>query len=112
MNSTAAPSARRVAITSNSRLTSTAVSAAVGSSITKIRALNEMALAISTICWSATDRPRAARRGSMATPRRANAAAACVYIFARVDAPAAARGCRPRKMFSATVRSGNSVGSW
>ena len=31
---------------------------------------------------------------------------------AEVDAPEPLRGCTPMKMFSATVRSGNSVGSW
>ena len=59
MNSTAAPSARSARTTSNSRATSAADSAAVGSSITMTRASSESALAISTICWSAMDSPRA-----------------------------------------------------
>ena len=63
-------SARSVRTTSNSRSTSMPVSAAVGSSMTITVASNEIALAISTICWSATDRPRAGRVGSRATPRR------------------------------------------
>ncbi len=50
MNSTAAPWSRRVAITANSRLTSTLVNAAVGSSMTSTRALRDNAFAISTIC--------------------------------------------------------------
>jgi hypothetical protein len=112
MNSTAAPWPRNVRTTSNSRSTSTEVSAAVGSSITNSRALNEMAFAISTICWSATDRPRAGRRGSIVTPSRAKTAAASRYIRRWSIRRPDASGCRPRKMFSATVRSGNSVGSW
>ena len=60
MNSTAAPRPRAAcATTSNSRSTSTPDSAAVGSSITMTRASSDSALAISTICWSAMDSPRA-----------------------------------------------------
>ena len=44
MNSTAAPCSRSVRMTSNSRSTSTEVSAAVGSSMTITWALNEMRL--------------------------------------------------------------------
>ena len=72
MNMTAAPSLRRVATTSKSRWTSTSVRAAVGSSMMMILALKEIALAISTICWSATDSPRATRFGDICTPRRSN----------------------------------------
>ena len=70
MNSTAAPWERRVVITSKRRSTSALESAAVGSSITITRALKDSALAISTICWSATDSPRASVVMSMRTPRR------------------------------------------
>ncbi len=112
MNSTAAPWARRVRITSNSRSTSTVVRAAVGSSMTSTRALNDSALAISTICWSATDRPRATRAGSRATPSRVNSSVAARFIAARSMRRPVPVGWRPMKMFSATLRSGNSVGSW
>jgi len=43
----------------------------VGSSITITRASRDRAFAISTICWSAMDSPRAGRSGSIATPSRA-----------------------------------------
>ena len=68
------------ATTSNSRPTSAADSAAVGSSITITRASSDSALAISTTCWSAMDSPRAIRAGSSGTPSRANIAAASVRI--------------------------------
>ena len=112
MNSTAAPAARSVRTTSNSRATSAADSAAVGSSITMTRASSESALAISTICWSAMDSPRAIRPGSSCTPSRSNRAAACARMARRSMRRAATSGWRPMKMFSATVRSGNRVGSW
>ena len=112
MNSTAAPCLRSVRMTSNSRSTSTLVSAAVGSSMTSTLALNDSALAISTICWSATDRPRARRAGSSATPSRAKTSGRLAFIAERSMRRPPPSGWRPMKMFSATVRSGNSVGSW
>ena len=112
MNSTAASSARSARTTSKRRSTSTDVSAAVGSSITMTLALNEMALAISTICWSATERPRAGRAGSSSTPSRVNTALASARIWARSMTRPAPTGWRPMKMFSATLRSGKRVGSW
>jgi len=60
----AAPTARRARTTSNNRATSAADRGAVGSSITITRASTNSALAISTICWSAMDRPRQIRPGS------------------------------------------------
>ena len=112
MNSTAVPPARSALITSNSRATSTADSAAVGSSITMTRASSDRALAISTSCWSAMDSPRAMRPGSIRTPSRANSASASVVISRPSMRRPRRSGWRPMKMFSATDRSGNSVGSW
>ena len=113
MNSTAVPAARSVRTTSKSRSTSAAESAAVGSSITMTRAsTSEMALPISTTCWSAMDSPRAIRAGSSWTPSRANIAAASVRIARRSMRRPEPSGWRPMNMFSATVRSGNRAGSW
>ena len=112
MNSTAAPPERSVQTTSNSRATSVADSAAVGSSITITRASSDSALAISTICWSAMDSPRLMRPGSSLTPSRANRAADSACIRRRSIRRPASSGWRPMKMFSATLRSGKSVGSW
>ena len=83
MKTRARPSSRRLRATANSRSTSTPLRAAVGSSITRRLASSEIAFAISMICWSAMERPRAGRRGSMATPSRANSAVASAYIAAR-----------------------------
>jgi hypothetical protein len=112
MNMTAAPSSRSERATENSRSTSTPDSAAVGSSITRIRASAESALAISTICWSAIESPRAGRSGSTCTPSRVKRATACSRIAVRSMLCRTPSGCRPIEMFSATDRSGNSVGSW
>src|SRR5215469_16221282 len=112
MNSTAAPWSRSVRITSKSRPVSAADSAAVGSSITITRASRDSALPISTTCWSAMDRPRAIRAGSSGTPSRLKIAAASPRIARRSIRRPDRSGWRPMNMFSATVRSGNSVGSW
>ncbi len=112
MKSTAAPSRRSARMTSKSRSTSTVVRAAVGSSMTRTFAWADRALAISTICWSATDSPRAVRCGSSATPSRVKISPALRFIAGRSMRRPARSGCRPMKMFSATVRSGNRVGSW
>ena len=87
MNSTAVPDALSARTTSNSRSTSAAESAAVGSSITMTRASSEIALPISTTCWSAMDSPRAIRAGSSWTPSRAKIAAASVAHGPPVDPP-------------------------
>ena len=111
MKSTAAPAARSVATTPNSRSTSIAESAAVGSSMTITRASSDSAFAISTICCSAIERPRATRPGSSGTPSCSNSAAAAAFIRARSILLPDDSGWRPTKMFSATVRSGNWIGS-
>ena len=95
MNRTAAPPSRRVAITSNNRATSTEVRAAVGSSITSTLASVDNAFAISTICWSATDRPRAWRSGSRITPSRAKISAAARFIELRSIRRPLRTGWRP-----------------
>ncbi len=111
MNSTAAPRWVRPLITAKRRAASTPESAAVGSSITKTFARRERAFAISTSCWSAMDRPRAGRPGSMATPSRAKRRSAASFMASRSMRPNLPVGWRPMKMFSATGRSGKRVGS-
>ena len=88
MNRTATPDSRSVAATPNRRSTSTADSAAVGSSITITRASSESAFAISTSCCSAIESPRAIRSGSS---RHAEALEDRVRLRAHgaaIDAPA------------------------
>ena len=111
MNTTAVPCSRRLSATPNSRATSAADSAAVGSSITTTRASSDKALAISTSCCSAIDRPPAIRPGSSATPRRANSSRAWRCIARWSMRRPRASGWWGMKTFSATDRSGNSVGS-
>src|SRR5436309_1225048 len=76
------------------------------------RAFVVSAFAISTSCWSAIERPRASRSGSIRTPSCSKTPAAS----RRIRLPSIRRkrlsGCVPTKMFSATLRSGKSVGSW
>ena len=65
MNSTAAPVlAQRADDARRAARPRCPESAAVGSSMIRTRASKDSALAISTICWSAIDRPRAGRSGS------------------------------------------------
>ncbi len=112
MKSTAAPSERSVSITSKRRSTSALERAAVGSSMTITRALNESAFAISTICWSATDSPRAKVETSRCTPRRSRTSFTTSFIEFQLMRLHERRGWRPMKTFSATEISGKSVGSW
>ena len=91
MNSTAAPSARSVSATLNNRSTSTGESAAVGSSMISTFASLDSALAISTSCCSAIDRPRASRSGSIRTPSRSKISVTSPVHGPVVDAPAAAQ---------------------
>ena len=102
------PRSRRTAAS-----TSAADSAAVGSSITMTRALQRERLGRSRRPagrrWTARGRAgpgRAARRGA-----RRSLAASCASRRQSIRRPGRS-GWRPMKMFSATVRSGNSVGSW
>ena len=58
------------------------------------------------------DRPRAIRPGSSGTPSRVKISAASARIaWVSIRRPERS-GWRPMNMFSATVRSGKSVGSW
>src|SRR5215207_5113687 len=74
MKRIAAPSSRSALTTVNSRSTSGPERAAVGSSMISTRASKLSALAISTICWSAIDRPLTGCSGSSRTPRRSSSA--------------------------------------
>src|SRR5436305_1277015 len=112
MKSTAAPRARSVSTTPKSRSTSVCVSAAVGSSITITRASDESAFAISTICWSAIESPRAMRSGSSLTPSCSKSSSTSRRMRRRSMRRPLRSGGAPMKTFSATVRSGKSVGSW
>ena len=112
MKTTAAPSARSVSTTVNRRSASTGDSAAVGSSMIRTRASRVSALAISTSCCSAIDRPRAMRSGSIATPRRLKISSTWRSIARASMRRPLRSGWRPMNTFSATDRSGNSVGSW
>ena len=92
MKTSARPSSRRLRATWNRRSTSTPLRAAVGSSMMRRLASSEMALAISMICWSAIERPRAGRRGSRSTPSRSKSALRLGVHRGPVDpAPAAQR---------------------
>ncbi len=111
-NRIALPRARSVSTMRNSCSTSVVVSAAVGSSITITRAFAVSAFAISTSCWSAIESPRARRSGSILTPSCWKTAAASRRMRRASMRRNRFSGCIPTKMFSATLRSGKSVGSW
>ena len=111
-NRTALPRARSVSTMRNKRSTSVLASAAVGSSITITRAFAVNAFAISTSCWSAIESPRARRSGSSRTPSCSKTPAASRRIRRASMRRKRLSGCTPTKMFSATLRSGKSVGSW
>ena len=112
MNSTPAPCSRSVRTTENSRSTSGPESAAVGSSMIRTRASKLSAFAISTICWSAIERPRTGRSASRRTPRRSSSSLTWRCIAPRSIRLSPRSGWKPMTTFSATLRSGNSVGSW
>ena len=112
MKSTAAPPSCSARTTANSRSTSGPDSAAVGSSMISTRASKLSALAISTICWSAIERPRTGRSASSLTPRRSSSPWTWSCRARRSIRRALDNGWRPIMTFSATDRSGNSVGSW
>ena len=104
MNSTATPLAVRWRTCRKSWVTSWAESAAVGSSMMSTRTSREMALAISTACWAATDSPLARLRTSRWTSSRARMVSASRYI--RPHRTMTPRSRWLMKMFSATLRSG------
>ena len=86
MNSTAAPCPCRVRTTANSRSTSGPESAAVGSSMIRTWASKLSALAISTICWSAIDRPRTGRSDAQLDPEPVEQALHLAVHRAAIDA--------------------------
>ena len=88
----AQPWSRRARTTPKRRATSLPVRAAVGSSMIRTRASKESALAVSTSCWSAMDRPRAGRSGSRSTARRVKSVTGGRVHGAVVDAPQGAAG--------------------
>ena len=100
-------------MTRNSRSTSTSVSAAVGSSMISTRAFERERLGdLDDLLVG--DRQAAGQPGRVehhAEPREDLGRVAVHGAADRSGAPSG-RGWRPMKMFSATVRSGNSVGSW
>src|SRR4051795_6030186 len=112
MNSTDAACSWSARTTVNSRSTSGPERAAVGSSMISTRASRLSALAISTICWSAIERPRTGRSGSRRTPRRSSRPLTWLCIAPRSMRLRPFSGWKPMTTFSATLRSGNSVGSW
>ncbi len=105
------PSSRRVRTIAKSFSTSSEVRTAVGSSMISTRASRLSALAISTICRRAMPSSRTRARGDTFTPTRFSRTSASASIRLRSIIPKR-RGCRPRKMFSATVRSGTRLNSW
>ncbi|CAM5470810.1 hypothetical protein SGRIM128S_03458 [Streptomyces griseomycini] len=111
MNTMPTPSSRSLRTMANSFSTSSEVSTAVGSSMISTRASRLRALAISTICRRAMPSSRTRARGGTLTPTRSRRTAASASIVFRSIIPKR-RGCRPRKMFSATVRSGTRLNSW
>ena len=76
----------------------------------RTRTFSEIALAISTDCWAASVSPRAGLRTSMATPSAARIASASRNILRQPTTWP--RSWWLMKMFSATLRSGKSSGSW
>ena len=87
-------------------------SAAVGSSITITLRVEGERLGDLDDLLVGDGEPARRPVGSRATPRRGNSAVAAACIAARSMWRPQRNGCRPMKMFSATDRSGNNVGSW
>ena len=106
------PSSRSRRAMPNRVSTSLGVSGAVGSSMMIRRLSDASARAISTICWSAIERPRMGRVTSILTPSRSISWRASPVILAQCTRPSGAPPVRPRTRFSATERSGKEIGSW
>ena len=111
-NRIATPRSRRPRTIVNSRSTSCADSDAVGSSRMRTFASTDSALAISISCWSAIDRPRTSARTSNLTSSSSNSAWAARRVPPQSTVPSGPAGACPMYTFSATLRSGNSRGSW
>ena len=108
----ATPLALRSRMLSNSASTSLPVSAAVGSSMMITSAEKDSALAISTICICPTLSDETSSRSEMEVLTLSRSLRACRFIAVQSMLPAQPVGCRPRKMFSATVRFGSNSISW
>ena len=106
------PSSRSRRTIENSVSTSRGVKGAVGSSMMMRRLSEASARAISTICWSAIDKPRIGRLTSILTPRRSISRRASLVMAAQSTRASGAPWSRPRTRFSATLRSGKEIGSW
>ena len=106
------PSARSLRAMSKSVATSFGVSGAVGSSMMMTRASLASARAISTICWSAMDRPRIGCVTSSRTPSWSMSRRASATIPAHGTRERGPPSSRPSTRFSATERSGKEIGSW
>ena len=87
------------------------VSAEVGSSMMRMRALVDSALAISTICCLETARSPTTVSGSMLIFRRSSTACASRFI-SRLESRTPFVFSLPRKMFSATDRWAHMFSSW
>ena len=112
MKTIATPRSRRSRMIEKSRSTSGGESAAVGSSMIRRRASEESALAISSSWRSATPRPLTGRSGPKSAPSSSRIVFAFDCISPQSTVCALVRGCRPANTFSATLRSGKTVGSW
>ena len=104
------PCAARLRMISNSAFTSRSEMEEVGSSMTSMRQLKEMALTISTICCWAMLRSAIRESASMPRSKRSSIFWASALILDLLT-PKEPMGSRPRKMFSATVMYGTSTSS-
>ena len=86
--------------------------AEVGSSMIRMRAESDSALAISTSCCSPTRSVPTRASGSSAMPSRSSRAAAERLLALRSTISPAISFSRPRKMLSATLSSGTRLSSW
>ena len=83
----------------------------MGSSSTSTRTSVEIARAIATSCWIASEWLPSVDAGSMSIPRSASTSVASRRIRRQSIAPKR-RGSRPSTMFSATDRFGSRSISW
>ena len=102
-----------MAITLKRASTSRSEIAAVGSSMMRTLAFCPSALAISTVCISATLRRRILRVTGRSASSRSKSRRASLCTARRSIHPGSREaGSWPSKMFSATVRSGIGINSW
>ena len=86
----------------NSRSHSAGDSAEVGSSMIRMRASSDSALAISTSCCSPTRSPATRASGSRSMPSRPRSSRAAATVARRSRSTPPISGSRPRKMLAAT----------